>query len=412
MATGNIQPDARKSQYSGDLERIYRINGYGDYKSQGYQMLYGLNYNTLGIQLPTATDQVGLTFFTRPDLNFHTENITQDRCLSVMNNNQDLTYSRAIRALLDPWGSDNNGYRSRLCNPKQAFITPFTNLVTSVSGHMDPQVQTYGSKEGIMGEAWGMIDGIYEHHGPWQMTVTMHNIEGGLPLFLHDMWLRYAVGVYHGKLFPYPWNNMMSRIDYVTRPYRFILDPGRQYVKYWACAGVAFPTAVPWGGVFDFDSNDNFQRSLEKVSVNYQCFGVYYNDPIILKEFNQTVAKFNPDMKIANADKLATEEIRLKSSNYYRVPINQRELFNGFCYPLVHPFTQELCWFVSKEDHARCVNGIATAPNGFDMVGNFTGAPETAESFQQSYFSGASEIDTFSANTINMAVRAGQTNRG
>lgn len=393
MAIKSIMPDTRKSQYQGDLERIYRINGYGGYKSQGFQLLYGLNYSTSGIQLPTATDQVGLTFFTRPDLNLHTDNITQNRYLSPMLSDNDLTYARAIRAILDPWGSQNNGYRSRLVNSKQAFITPFTNLLTSLSGHVDPQVQTYASKEGIVGEAYGIIDGMYEHHGPWQMTATFHNIEGGLPLFLHDMWLRYAVDVYGGKLFPYPWNNFMNRVDYTTRMYRLILDPGQQYVKYWAASGVSFPTAVPWGGIFDFDSNDNFQRSNDKVSINYQCFGLYYNDPILLREFNQTVAKFNPDLEIANVANLYNEEIRLKSSEYYRVPLNQRELFKGYCYPLIHPYTQELCWFISKDDYQALTNGITTAANGFDMVGDFTGIPEDTNSFQQSYFSGAQEVD-------------------
>ena len=410
MATKDIQPDSRKSQYSDDLERIYRINGYGGYKSQGHQLLYGLNYNTLGIQLPGATDQVGLTFFTRPDLNFHTENITQDRHLAVMNNGNDLTYARAIRALLDPWGSNQFGYGSRLVNNKQAFITPFTNLVTSVSGHVDPQVQTYAAKEGILGEAWGMVDGVYEFHGPWNMSVTLHNIEGGLPLFLHDMWLRYAVGAYHGKIYPYPWNNMMSRIDYVTRAYRLILDPGRQYVKYWCACGVGFPTAVPWGGVFDFDSNDNFQRSNDKVTVQYQCFGIYYNDPLLLKEFNQTVAKFNRDLEIANADSLASEEIRLKSSNYYRVPLNQRDLFNGYCYPLIHPYTQELCWFIAKEDYNRLTAGITMAPNGVDMIGDYQAVPEDAASFQTSYFSGASEIENYQA--LNTAAAQQILNQG
>ena len=116
------QSDERTAAYESDLSRIYRINGFGDYKAQGFQMLYGLNLNVPSIRLPTATDQVGLTFMTRPDLNLHPANITQDRYLSVMNSSDELTYARAIRAILDPWGSQNNGYDSRLVNQKQAFI--------------------------------------------------------------------------------------------------------------------------------------------------------------------------------------------------------------------------------------------------------------------------------------------------
>jgi len=387
------QSDERTAAYESDLSRIYRINGFGDYKAQGFQMLYGLNLNVPSIRLPTATDQVGLTFMTRPDLNLHPANITQDRYLSVMNSSDELTYARAIRAILDPWGSQNNGYDSRLVNQKQAFITPFTNLVTSISGHLDPQVQQYASKEGILGESWGMIDGVYEHHGPWNMTMTLHNVEGGLPLFIHDMWLRYAVNVYLGKMYPYPWNNAFNRIDYVSRCYRLILDPGRRYVKYWAACGVGFPTAVPWGGVFDFDSNDNFQRSNDKVSINYQCFGIYYNDPILLKEFNDTVAAFNPDLEIVNRDSLYNSNIQLKSSDYYRVPVDQRDLFNGYCYPLIHPYTQELCWFIEKAEYQRLMQGIVRGADNASMSADFKGVPETQESFSSSYFSAASTID-------------------
>lgn len=380
---------SRNDQITRNLEILHRAAGIGGYRAQAFEMLYGINYRATGIALPANTDQVGMTFYTKPNCNLQEENVTQDRHFSPLISRSELTYPRAIRAYLDPWGSENSGYTTPLVNNRQAFITALTNTVTSVSGFPDPIAGNFTAREGILGESYGMIDGIYEINGPWDMTSTFNNVEGGLIMNLFDTWVRYGSAVYQGTLMPYPWNNMMHRIDYMTRPYRFILDPARQYVQYWSAAAVAFPVNVPWGGVMDFDSNDNFSKANEKVSIQFKCFGAIYNDPILLDEFNRTVAHFNPDLKIANASTLYKEDIKLVSNSYYKVTPDQRDYMNYYCYPLVHPYTQELCWYVEKSVYKEKMDGLGA---GAIINLDYTVPKDTADDIVSGYMSGT--LDT------------------
>lgn len=384
---------SRNDQFTRNLELIHRSLGMGGFGSQAFEMLYGVNYRAAGIVLPNNTDQTGFTFWTRPDMNLQEENITQDRRYSPMISRDPITYPRALRALLDPWGSVNSGYPSALVNPRQAFLTPLCNTCTSVSGHPDNVTGTFTSQEGIANEAWGMIDGIYEVNGPWDMTATFNNIEGGLIGSLFGYWGRYASDVYQGHLMPYPWNNMISRLDYVTRAYRFVMDPARQYIQKYSAPGYCFPATNPNGGDMDFDSNDNYGRANDRYTVQFKCFGAIYNDPMLLDDFNRTVAKFNPDLRIANQSTLYKEEIRLVSSNYYRVTPEQRDYMNFYAYPLAHPYTQELCWFVEKDVYNNIMNslGNGSVANLDYTVPSLTNQRDANNA--QGYFSGAFDKD-------------------
>lgn len=379
---------SRNDQIRESLEILHRSNGLGGLSAQAFEMLYGINYRATGVILPANTDQVGLTFFTKTDMNLQEENITQDRSLSPMVSREPLTYPRAIRAYLDPWGAANSGYATPLVNPRQAFIAPLTNLLTSVSGWPDPVMGTHVSREGILGEQWGMADGIYEFNGQWDMSATFNNVEGNLLVSMFNNWVRYEDGVYTGRLMPYPWNNFMNRIDYVTRCYRLILDPGRQFVQNIMACGYGFPTTVPWGGIADFDSADNFATANNKITIQFRCFGAMYDDPILYFEFNQTVAKFNPDLQIANAGRLYQEDIKLKSADYYRVTAEQRDYLVGYCYPLIHPFTQELCWFIEKDVYNQIMNYYGA---GRVAAQDFNVIPQTTQDVAEGYMANTLE---------------------
>jgi hypothetical protein len=115
-----------------------------------------------------------------------------------------------------------------------------------------------------------------------------------------------------------------------------------------------------------------------------------YDDPILFFEFNQTVAKFNPDLQIANAGRLYQEDIKLKSDAYYRVTAEQRDFLIGYCYPLIHPFTQELCWFIEKDVYSQIMNSYG---NGRVAAQEFLPITQETSDVATGYMAGSLETD-------------------
>ncbi|UQT03154.1 putative virion structural protein [Serratia phage vB_SmaS-Totoro] len=347
-----------------NLDMVFRAGGLGSKYGQVFENFFGYNYRARGAVVAANKDQVGLTFFTKPDLNLHRDNVTQDRHLTPLISSNPITIPSAIRAYLDPNGSIDPafGYSTPLVNPKGAFISILTNGLKSLSGFPDNAVGTYTSPEGIMGEQWTMADGPYHVRGAYQLTASFTNMDGNPFIRLFDVWEAYMENIRTKKMAPWPRNRYRNCIDYTCRVYRLILDPTRRFVQQIAGTGYSFPTTNPQGGTFNFDNDDNYDRSNDTVTVQFNSVGAIYNDPLLIEAFNQTTAKFNPDLAIVNKSKLTREEIRVKSNNYYRVTPEQRDLCNFYSYPLIHPCTYELCWFIEKDVYNRLRGADSSTP--------------------------------------------------
>lgn len=348
-----------------NLDLVFRAGGLGSRRAAAYEMLFGLNYRARGQVVPAQRDQVGLTFFTRPDLNLHRDNVTQDRTLTDLISTDEITYPRAIRAILDPVGSSdpNFDYSCKLVNPRNPFMCVLTNTLKSVSGFPDNAIGKYTSNEGIAGEQWGMADGYYNIRGNYQLTASFANVDGSPVLRLFDVWERYMENIRTKKMKPWSRNIYRNRMDYTTRIYRLILDPGRRFVQQIGATGYAFPITNPRGGVMNFDADDNYDRSTDLISIQFDAYGAIYDDPLLIRQFNKVVAMFNPDLRIINETSLNKSNIAVKSNNYYRVTPDQREYLNYYCYPLIHPYTRELCWFIEKPIYDLIMANNYAVPN-------------------------------------------------
>lgn len=341
-----------------NLELITRLNGLGTYGSQAAENFYGINYRANGLFTPSNTDQQGLTLFTKPSLNLQSGNIQQVREMSTLLVEDPYTVQRGIRALLDPWGAENSNFGTPLVNNKLPFITVLTNTCSSLSGFPDPQLGTYIAPEGPLGETWGFTDGHYRIRGAYNLTATFNNIEGNIPLRLFDFWEMYQECVNGDIMIPYPWYNYQHRMDYTTRIWRLLLDPSRRFCQSITYTGGAWPVSAPMGALGDFDSSDNFQSSNDKISIQFQAIGAIYNDPIAPFIFNRTVELQNPDMRVtnyANCHQDAGLAIA-GAKDYYQVATDQRDLLNFYCYPLIHPHTWELLWYIEKEVYHSLVD--------------------------------------------------------
>lgn len=371
-----------------NLDLVFRAGGIGARRAQVYETCFGYNYRARGQVVPGQRDQVGLTFFTRPDLNLYRDNLTQDRNLTDLITPASISYARAVRAWLDPNGSANPDfdYSTPLVNPKAAFISLLTNTLKSLSGFPDNAMSKYTSQEGIMGEQWGMSDGPYQVRGNFQLTGSFVNIDGSPATRLFDVWGRYQENIRTKIMRPWSWNIYQNRMDYTTRIYRLILDPGRRFVQQIACTGYSFPLTNPTGGIFNFDADDNYDRSTDVISVQFDSYGAIYNDPIIIRAFNKVSAMFNSDLTIMNEANLASQDILIKGTGYYQVTPDQRELMNYYSYPLIHPYTRELCWYVEKTVYNQIMGANSATANY-----SFTPIPEDEDS-DASYFSSLLDI--------------------
>ena len=69
--------------------------------------------------------------------------------------------------------------------------------------------------------------------------------------------------------------------------------------------------------------------------------GVDYFDDILVKEFNEVVAIFNPDMEDDKRD-----------SQMMPIPWSMIQALNHRGYPYINPKTSELEWYISLTDYS------------------------------------------------------------
>ena len=73
----------------------------------------------------------------------------------------------------------------------------------------------------------------------------------------------------------------------MTRIYRLVLDETRTQVRKIAATGVSIPKSVPLGSQFDFSAETPFNEQNKELTVQFESIGFQYNDPILIKEFNE-----------------------------------------------------------------------------------------------------------------------------
>lgn len=346
------------------IDSLARKLGYGALSDAYRLMLSGINHRGLGNPVRTNRDNSGIIFFTRPDLNLTYDNIAYNRLMSTLGTKGERsawTIQNYIQNVLDVrsslGGQVQSMYNSSgtpLFNKHMPFIPVLTNNLLSMSGWPDIAPETYTSKEGVMKEQFSMIDGYYRVTNQFDLTANFRNTEGDPITALFNIWILYACSVYRGDLFPYPENIIENRIDYTTRIYHFTLDPTRRFITHSAATGASFPTTIPIGASFNFVGDNTYVQSTEQLSINFNSVGADYNDPITFYEFNKLVSMFEPALRITSADNNGGYTLA-GGDKYVQLTsdggeLDMLQLGNYYGIPLIHPYTQELMWFVKPEE--------------------------------------------------------------
>jgi hypothetical protein len=345
------------NRYVEQIDYMARGSGLGSLSESMVNSLVGLNHRGVGNPVPYNQDNQGMTFFTRPRMNLSYNNLSADRRLSILGAGLGTSgghYPMAIRQWLDPElckALFQRGDRNLLIDPNMPFIPLLSNHLISLSGWPDPIAEYYNSDEGLAKETWGMVDGIDSIYSSYDLNATFRNIAGDPISLLFQIWVIYMSMVYQGRMLPYPDSEMLREIDYQTRIYRLILDPTRTYVQKIAACGACFPTSSALGQAFDYSSDSPFEQSrASQISIPFRCFGAIYQDPILLREFNDVSEMFNPAMNSLYRDKYMI-----------KVP---REVLSGYNYdgyPRINMLTNELEWWDFKDRYEKRMQENATA---------------------------------------------------
>lgn len=344
--------------------------------------LYGINHQNVKNYLPESRDSIGLTFFTRPQLNLTDINLRNERQLYSLLTTKAASVQRYVRMMLDPrLGTGTSGLSCPLIDNKLAFIPILTNNLISVSGWPDITLDVHNSKAGVRREVHSMVDSPIDIYYDFDINCSFKNTKEDPLFMLFITWGMYMSRVFDGVMSPYLDFITENELDYNTRIYRLILDESRTYVKKIAATGASFPVNVPIGKFFDYNDATPYSDQNKTIDITFKCNGVNYMDPVLIYEFNKTVGIFNPDMRENNQStrevinniigngfgKKRSNDKHISGSgsspNYQmvKIPISLIDKFNFRGYPRINPDTSELEWWVNRQSsyYNKVYNSLA-----------------------------------------------------
>lgn len=324
------------------LDQTVREIGLGTASRSFQDLLYGIDILPgQGQPVPKNKDSQGLVLFTRPLFNLSYDNLTLDRRLEPLKTSDPRSYQWMVRALLDPWRAKVNP-DSPLVDNENAFMPVLSNTLLSMSGWPDIVGDTYTATLGAQKETWAMFDGTSKIRNDWDAQLTFKNIQGDPVTLLLLTWIIYGTGVYEDNLTPYTRLLFENRIDYQTAIYRLTLSADGRYVTNIAKT-IAFPYAITMGAKFNYQADSFLNNDTDTISVPFKCIGAEYNDPILVREFNQTVGSFNRGMRTGSLKKLRQDELFL---------------FNRLAYPKIDEESQsmKLNWYVHPDVYSAVVD--------------------------------------------------------
>ena len=219
---------------------------------------------------------------------------------------------------------------SPLVNNEQGFIPVMTNSCLSVSGWPDVEVPIFTSEPGKNKEVYMQVDGKAKVVGPKPLTCTFANSAGEPIVVLLSLWAKYTGLVFSGKMFPYMDMVSENEIDYNIRVFRLIFDHTGRYVTRIGATIPGFLGLAGLGAPFDFDVTRPSAGNADEITWPMTFPSVEFDDPILMKDFNDIVSTFKVHMD---------DEFRYK--NMVKVPFRFKKYFKTVSYPWINPQTLE-----------------------------------------------------------------------
>lgn len=335
--------------------------------------MFGVNFRQTGNAVPRAKDSYGYTFFTKPQLNLSTINVTNYRGFYNLLTSNEASYQRYTRLTLDSRLTRNpSNLKSPFVDPYNAFIPILTNNLVSMSGWPDLAAPVYTSDTGPYGEEHSFVDGVTNHYEAFDIDATFKNTKGNPLLYFFYTWIKYETLVFEGILNPYLDMITENEIDYNTRIYRLVMDETKRYVTYIGSTGASFPVNVPTGSLFDYNIDTPFNTKNSEINIRFRSIGFISFEDYLKLEFNRTMAIFNADIwkilqhdlgKASAENKERADGTKVYNgpggSSYVKIPhymlrspegnliTHELHSLNHRAYPYINLATNELEWWTS-----------------------------------------------------------------
>lgn len=323
------------------ISTVLRQSGLGSDNTSLSDLLRGPNTSGLGNLTQANQDNQGWTFFTKPCLNLHPDNLSGVRKLAYLADENPRSMGKAIKALLTTRKFNlRNGdvsVPSELVDEDQAFNYLMSGTLRSLTGFPDHVSTFFTSDEGAAKETYGWIDSRHEFYGEYTLNASFWNIEGDLLTLLLSALHQYQSNVAYGSMLPWDEFRAFNTIDYQFRIYRLIVDKSKEKILKIACTGNCAIETPADGAAFNFASENVMAADNAEISIPIKCFGVRYNDPIIVSDFNRTVAFSNPEMRESLLDasrKIARSPYEpTTQSGMVKVHREEYNLCSNYTYP-------------------------------------------------------------------------------
>lgn len=341
----DIARDAFGMSMSDYLDQVFQKSGLGYRQNAVGNHFYGFNHRHLPTVIPHNTDHNGYVFFTRPRLNLTASNIVTNRKLTTLLTDNPKSIGRIVRNYLDPViAKQERKYPCPFVDPWNVFMPLLSNSLISMTPPPSTTVGTYTTgTAGAAKEVFSMIDDIVVDYSVYTTTATFRNLPGNPFLTLFYCWMLYASLQFldEGPI-PYPDDINNFRMNYTTRYYHLVMDASKRYVQAFQAPMYAFPISIESGSIFTYDINKPMNEAMKTLDIQFQCVANIWNDPILIEQFNTSVALMNPSMSDRN-----------RKGVMVKVPYEALVVFNGIGYPRINPDTWELEWWVTKEQYQQ-----------------------------------------------------------
>lgn len=340
------------------LDVIRRVQGFGGKDTDAFNLYHGINHRGTGDMTPANQDHTAYVFFTKPNCNLTATNIQLVRKLQYLTTTDPDSLAATIKSSLTTAQYakryEPGTVRSSVVDDKLPFISFLGTTLLSLTGWPDEVTESFQSAEGMAKQVYGWVDDRPENYGTYDLTATFVNKEGDPHSVLFSAWREYMTRVAEGTMVPYPESLAENSIDYMTRAYVLVTDASKRIVQKIACVGGGmYPTAVPTGAAFNYSSESGMSQENSQIDIPFKAYGVRYNDPVIIDDFNRLGILFNTDMDDS------VRERRLK-----KLSPKEKQIFNNYGYPRINEVTMELEWWVDLEDYNLILTSIGDDENG------------------------------------------------
>lgn len=236
----------------------------------------------------------GMTFVTRPKLNLSTRSLRQDPTMQMLDNINPYSFQMAIRGLLDTKFCVDNYDIMRNCpfiNVNSPFNIPLMNSMTALSGWPDTVIETYTTRGGYFSEDQTIAVGSTDGRQTTNLTMSCRDYQGGFVMAMIFYYLRSLYLQSSGLSTVYPEDIDKYRLNYTFSIYRFLLDPYRAHIPYFAKATGCFINGMPTGDLFNFSIDDEYIPTAREFSFPIVANRIEYMNPQILTDFVELVSR-------------------------------------------------------------------------------------------------------------------------